>query len=75
MLKAQKHKLQMVQQQQQQQVTAAAVAAATQQQGQQTGQTQPSAQAAQPGAQLATVAAPRTGAVLAGTTVVTRLVS
>ncbi|XP_023692374.2 E1A-binding protein p400 isoform X1 [Paramormyrops kingsleyae] len=73
MLKAQKHKLQMVQQQQQQQVTAAAVAAATQQQGQQTGQTQPSAQAAQPGTQLTTVAAPRTGAVLAGTTVVTRL--
>ncbi|XP_047447290.1 E1A-binding protein p400 isoform X2 [Mugil cephalus] len=66
MLKLQKHKLQLQQQQQ----VAAAVAAA---QGQQASQVQP-AQTAQVNPQLAAVAAPRPGAVLAGTSLqLTRL--
>ncbi|XP_019718329.1 E1A-binding protein p400 isoform X5 [Hippocampus comes] len=71
LLKMHKHKLQLQQQQQQQQVAAAVAAAAAQGQqaaGAQQAHVQPT-QAAQASPQLATVAAPRPGSVLTGTTV------
>ncbi|XP_029685275.1 E1A-binding protein p400 isoform X3 [Takifugu rubripes] len=72
LLKMHKHKLQLQQQQQQQQVAAAVAAAAVQ--NQQVAGTQPatqvqSAPATQANPQLTAVAAPRSGAVLTGTTV------